>query len=99
VKTYGSFELLVDFQTDGGGQQRHKDFRHGRTPQNPGGRAKGLEYQLLDDDRHPTRWQKLGIYGNRTLASLYDLLPATNKTVFPIGQWNHARIVVRGKTC
>jgi hypothetical protein len=39
----------------------------------------------------------LGINGNRTLASLYDLLPAGNKKPNPIGEWNHARIVVKGR--
>jgi hypothetical protein len=28
---------------------------------------------------------------------LYDLLPATNKKVNPIGEWNSARIVVKGR--
>ena len=94
VKTYGSFELLVDFKLTEGANSGIKIFVMEELPRTPGS-AKGLEYQLLDDDRHPDA--KLGINGNRTLASLYDLLPAMNKTVFPIGQWNHARIVVRGK--
>jgi len=54
-----------------------------------------LEYQLLDDVKHPDA--KMGINGNRTLASLYDLIPAKNKKVSPVGEWNHARILVNGK--
>lgn len=61
------------------------------------GSAIGLEFQILDDARHPDA--KLGAAGNRTLASLYDLIPA-NKTdyrsraVRPPGEWNQGRIIV-----
>ena len=60
------------------------------------GSAIGLEFQVLDDLRHPDA--KLGREGNRTLGSVYDLIPApTNKAVFPMGEWNQARIVSRGQ--
>ena len=91
---YSSFEMVVDFKLTEGANSGIKYFVIEQQPKSPGS-AIGLEYQLLDDTRHPDA--KLGINGNRTLASLYDLIPATNKTVYPIGQWNHARIVVRGK--
>jgi hypothetical protein len=94
VEQYGGFELVVDFKLTEGANSGIKYFVTEQQPKTPGS-AKGLEYQLLDDARHPDA--KLGINGNRTLASLYDLLPATNKTVRPIGEWNHARIVVRGR--
>ena len=94
VDQYSSFELVVDFKMTEGANSGIKYFVTEQQPKTPGS-AKGLEYQLLDDARHPDA--KLGIDGNRTLASLYDLLPATNKSVNPVGQWNHARIVVRGR--
>lgn len=58
------------------------------------GSAIGLEYQLLDDERHPDA--KAGREGNRTLASLYDLIKADKQPRFtrPIGEWNTGRVVV-----
>jgi Domain of Unknown Function (DUF1080). len=60
---------------------------------NPGS-AIGLEYQVLDDTLHPDA--KLGREGNRTLASLYDLIKAEKQKRFirPPGQWNKGRIIV-----
>lgn len=59
------------------------------------GSAIGLEFQILDDKLHPDA--KLGRDGNRTIGSLYDLITAdTAKKVNPPGEWNHARIVVKG---
>ncbi|MEA1876159.1 MAG: DUF1080 domain-containing protein, partial [Bacteroidota bacterium] len=65
--------------------------------QNKGvGSAIGLEFQLLDDKSHPDA--NNGVGGNRTISSLYDLIPALEtKKVNRPGQWNHARIVVNGQ--
>jgi hypothetical protein len=94
VVEYSNFDLKVDFKLTEGANSGIKYFVTEQQPQTPGS-AIGLEYQLLDDARHPDA--KLGINGNRTLASLYDLIPATNKKPNPVGEWNHARIVVRGR--
>ncbi|MES1218379.1 MAG: DUF1080 domain-containing protein [Bacteroidota bacterium] len=58
------------------------------------GSAIGLEYQILDDSLHPDA--KLGIAGNRTLASLYDLIKANKQSRFihQPDQWNTGRIIV-----
>jgi hypothetical protein len=93
VDEYGDFELLVDFLLTQGANSGIKYFVVEGLPRTPGS-AKGLEYQLLDDARHPDA--KLGIQGNRTCASLYDLIPATNKPPVAIGAWNQARILVKG---
>lgn len=94
VDQYSNFELKVDFKLTEGANSGIKYFVTEQLPKTPGS-AKGLEYQLLDDAHHPDA--KLGIDGNRTLASLYDLLPAHHKKVNPVGQWNKARILVNGK--
>lgn len=94
IDEYSSFELVVDFKLTEGANSGIKYFVIEAQPRTPGS-AKGLEYQLLDDAKHPDA--KLGINGNRTCASLYDLMPASNKKVNPIGEWNHARILVKGK--
>jgi hypothetical protein len=58
----------------------------------PGHSALGFEYQVLDDDRHPDG--KLPIH---RAASLYDLIaPNEQKQLRPVGEWNDARIVLRG---
>ncbi len=94
VDEYSNFELKVDFRLTPGANSGIKYFVTEQLPKTPGS-AIGLEYQILDDAKHPDA--KLGINGNRTLASLYDLMPAHDKKVPAIGKWNQARIVVRGK--
>ena len=48
----------------------------------------------LDDSLHPDA--KLGMNGDRTLASLYDLIPAAKQKRFihAVGQWNTGRVIV-----
>ena len=50
--------------------------------------------QVLDDQLHPDA--KLGRGGDRTMASLYDLIPAAKQARFvhPVGEWNTGRIIV-----
>lgn len=50
------------------------------------------EYQIIDDDNHPDA--KLGKCGNRQTASLYDMIPAMNKKIWPFGEWNKSKIRV-----
>jgi hypothetical protein len=91
---FSNFDLRLEFRLTEGANSGIKYFVTEQQPRTPGS-AKGLEYQLLDDAKHPDA--KLGINGNRTLASLYDLIPAANKKTRPIGEWNEARIFVKGK--
>ncbi len=91
---FENFELTVDFQLTRGANSGVKYFVNDQV--NAAAKSViGFEYQLLDDDVHPDA--KLGRNGDRKTASLYDILPPTVKTpVRPIGEWNTARIVVRG---
>jgi hypothetical protein len=100
---FSNFELTADFKTTPGCNSGIKIFVQpnldpvtGQGAKASVGSAIGLEYQILDDERHPDA--KLGRDGDRKLGALYDLIPAgPNKRVNPMGEWNHARIVSRGK--
>lgn len=94
-KQYTDFELKVDFKITEGANSGIKYYVD--TDLNKGeGSSIGLEYQILDDLRHPDA--KLGAQeGSRTMASLYDLIKANpDKPVNPIGEWNTAYIVSKG---
>jgi hypothetical protein len=93
IEEFSSFELTLEFTLTEGANSGIKYFVTEQLPRPPGS-ARGLEYQILDDATHPDA--KLGISGNRTLASLYDLFPAANRKVVPMGEWNTARILVKG---
>ncbi|MEM8895937.1 MAG: DUF1080 domain-containing protein [Bacteroidota bacterium] len=89
---FGNFELELDFMLTEGANSGIRYFVNEEYS------ASGCEYQLLDDQLHPDA--SLGIDGNRKLAALYDLIPATliskgaRKDPFKgIEFWNRARIV------
>lgn len=90
IDKYSDFELWVDFKITAGANSGIKYFVNTMLNKSEGS-AIGLEYQLLDDQRHPDA-KKGSHQGSRTLASLYDLIKAENKHPSPIGQWNHARV-------
>lgn len=91
-KKYSEFELTLDFRLTKGGNSGIKYYALENTYKE--GTTLGLEYQILDDKRHPDA--KKGRDGNRTVSSLYDLIPAADdKPINPPGQWNHARIVAK----
>ena len=98
---FSEFELELEFMITEGANSGIKYFVD-PTLNKGAGSAIGLEFQILDDNKHPDA--KKGVEGNRTLGSLYDLIRAENlsvpgnrKTFKGIGNWNKARIVVKGK--
>ena len=86
---FSDFELSLDFKLTPGANSGIKYFV--TENEETTGSAIGLEYQLMDDERHEDA--KAGRDGNRTVASLYDLIPAGDKYIREPGMWNMARIV------
>ena len=88
-KEFSAFELKFDFKMTKGANSGLKYFVN-----TIDGSALGLEYQILDDENHPDA--KMGIKGNRTLASLYDLVPANKipNSIKKVGDWNQGMIRV-----
>ncbi|RFS18700.1 DUF1080 domain-containing protein [Chitinophaga silvatica] len=85
---YTDFELSLDFRVTKGANSGIKYYLLPNS-------SLGLEFQVIDDLNHPDA--KLGMNGNRTQASLYDLITASaSKENKPVGEWNQARIVSKG---
>lgn len=101
IEEYENFELEVDFKFTKGANSGIKYFVDTELNQGKGSSI-GCEFQILDDKLHPDA--KMGKGGNRTLASLYDLIPANaqkfnehlRKKRVNNYEWNRARIVVNG---
>lgn len=89
VKQYKAFDLKFQFRTTDTANSGVKYFVY----VDPKAGPLGLEYQVLDDDKHPDA--RLGRDGDRTEASLYDLIPAAkDKPYKAIGEWNTGEIIV-----
>jgi len=103
VEQYENFILEVDFKFTEGANSGIKYFVD--TNLNKGeGSSIGCEFQILDDKLHPDA--KAGVNGNRTMASLYDLIRSDaqmfSKTQGPSLRlnnydWNRAKIIVQGQ--
>jgi Domain of Unknown Function (DUF1080) len=94
TEQYGAFELTFDFKLTEGANSGVKYFVN-EAFESGGKSGIGLEFQVLDDEKHPDA--KMGVVGNRTLASLYDLIPSTKldkRFQRKIGDWNQGRVVV-----
>ena len=92
TEKFSAFDLAFEFKLTEGANSGLKYFV--TLSEESKGSAIGLEYQILDDEKHPDA--KMGIDGNRTLSSLYDLIKANKQPRFmkPIGEWNKGRVVV-----
>jgi hypothetical protein len=89
---YKAFDLQFEFRLTEGANGGLKYFVTELDGEKGG--SLGLEYQVLDDEKHPDA--KQGVVGNRTQASLYDLIPSIKERrgQHKIGEWNWGRIVV-----
>ena len=92
-KEFSAYELQFEFKLTEGANSGVKYFVK-ESYDSKGKSGIGLEYQVLDDAHHPDA--KMGRDGNRTLSSLYDLIPRNNipNAFNNIGEWNHGRIIV-----
>jgi hypothetical protein len=82
---YDDFELSWEWKIGPGGNSGIKYNLAEPT------KATGFEYQLMDDANHAD-----GKRGSHQTGGLYDLLEPTGKSLKPIGEWNHSRILVNG---
>ena len=91
-KEFAFFDLQFEFKLTEGANSGVKYFVTEK--ENNQGSAIGLEFQILDDEKHPDA--KLGAVGNRTLGSLYDLIPSLKikRGLHKIGEWNQGRVIV-----
>ena len=89
---FGNFWLSVDFKLTPGANSGIKYFVNPGTFRDP---SIGCEFQILDDELHPDA--RLGVAGNRTAASLYDLIRADKpEGLMDKYGWNTAWVIVRG---
>lgn len=92
TRKYKNFMLKVDFKITEGANSGIKYFVD--TDLNKGeGSSIGCEFQILDDAKHPDA--KLGVKGNRTLGSLYDLIAAPDDKPFKKNDFNTALVIVK----
>lgn len=89
---FSAFELQFEFNFTEGANSGVKYFVDEKYLST--GSAIGLEFQIIDDENHPD--SKLGVVGNRTMGSLYDLIPPLkfHNLNSKVGEWNRGKIVV-----
>jgi hypothetical protein len=92
---YKNFELVFDWKVSKGGNSgvffhMKESLTHESGNGNSPNWLDNFEMQILDDidfnDKAPIR----------SAGSLYDLIIPTNKHLKPVGEYNHARLIVRG---
>ncbi len=88
---YENFELSIEFKIF---KLTNSGIKYLVTNTFPGqkGTYLGLEYQILDEVNY--KYPERGVY--RSLASLYDLIPANKNDTISLNKWNIARIIVKG---
>jgi len=88
---FSNFELKLDVRLSEGANSGIKYMVVDNYPGKEG-KYLGLEYQLIDNGRHPDA--KLGRNGNRRMSTLYDIIPAREGiNTKSAGEWNSVKIV------
>ncbi len=93
TKKYSDFELELEFKFTEGANSGIKYFVD-PSLNKAAGSAIGCEFQILDDVKHPDA--KMGVAGNRTIGSLYDLIGKSQDVKWRLkgpDEWQKARIV------
>lgn len=93
-EVFGDFEFAFEWKVAPGANSgvKYNVDEELSTAHDPRYAALGFEYQVLDDDLHPDA----EIPSHRA-AGLYDMIvPADNKRLRPVGEWNESRIIFRG---
>ncbi len=93
TKKYSDFEFKLEVKLTAGANSGIKYFvlEELSSP----GSGIGLEYQILDDEKHPDA-TKGNHPDNSSFSSLYDLIAAKDKNDLPVGQWNTVQIISSG---
>ncbi|HEX2852829.1 MAG TPA: DUF1080 domain-containing protein [Opitutaceae bacterium] len=97
TERFAAFEFQCEFKLPPGAKGAIKYYVQ-EEPDAGTFSPRGLQYQLLDDEKHPDAAK--GTAGNHTHASLYDLIardkmPSGGAIAPKAGEWQHARIVAR----
>jgi Domain of Unknown Function (DUF1080) len=87
---FQDFELALEWKVEPGGNSGIF-YRVAEAPELDAVWQSGPEFQVLDDARHPD-----GRRAETSAGACYGLYPAPRGVVRPAGEWNQARIVVRG---
>ena len=90
TKKYSNFELSLEWKVSEGGNSGIFYLVQEKPDQEIWKSAP--EMQILDNEKHPDA--KLGVNGNRSAGSLYDLIPGKFEAVKPAGEWNQVKIMV-----
>jgi len=95
VQTFQDFELAFEWRISPAGNSgvKYNVSEALSTAHPPRHAALGFEYQILDDGGHPDA----RVSATHSAAALYDLIAPRDKHLRPVGTFNTARIVFRGR--
>jgi len=84
---FASFELTWEWKIAEGGNSGLKYWVNRIS-----GAQLGLEYQMIDDERHPDARKG----GTRQTAAIYDIQAASEASSKPAGEWNQSKVICKG---